>query len=205
MIIILVVAAVISAFVGHPSDAAIILSVVIVNALLGVIQEARAEKALDALKKMSAPFVRVQRAGQVLRVKTEELVPGDLVLLEAGDVVPADLRLVETASLKIEEAPLTGESVPVEKDAEVVVKPDAVLGDRINMAYSGCSVTYGRGMGVVTAIGMDTEVGKIATHLSEEVETATPLQIKLAELGKVLTIGVLAVAVVVFIVGAQRA
>jgi Ca2+-transporting ATPase len=201
MIIILVVAAVISAFVGHPSDAAIILSVVVVNALLGVIQEARAEKALDALKKMSAPFVRVQRGGQVLRVKTEELVQGDLVLLEAGDVVPADLRLVETASLKIEEAPLTGESVPVEKDAEVVVKPDAVLGDRINMAYSGCSVTYGRGVGVVTAIGMDTEVGKIATHLSEEVETATPLQIKLAELGKVLTVGVLAVAVVVFVVG----
>ena len=201
MIIILVVAAVISAVVGEPADAAIILGVVILNAILGVLQESRAEKALDALKKMSAPFVRVQRNGQTLRIKTEELVPGDVVLLEAGDVVPADLRLLETASLKVEEAPLTGESVPVEKDAKAVVKADAVLGDRINMAYSGCNVTYGRSTGVVIAIGMDTEVGKIANHLSNEKETATPLQIKLAELGKILTFGVLGVAVVVFVVG----
>ena len=143
---------------------------------------------------MSAPFVRVQRNGQTLRIKTEELVPGDVVLLEAGDVVPADLRLIETASLKVEEAPLTGESVPVEKDAKALVAADAVLGDRINMAYSGCNVTYGRSTGVVIAIGMDTEVGKIANHLSNEKETATPLQIKLAELGKILTFGVLGVA-----------
>lgn len=201
MIIILIVAAVVSIFMGEATDAFIILGVVIINAVLGVMQEARAEKALEALKKMSAPFVRVKRDGQTSRIKTEELVPGDLVLLEAGDVLPADIRLIEAASLKIEEAALTGESVPAEKNAAFVGQADTVLGDRLNMAYSSCNVTYGRATGVVTAIGMETEVGRIAGHLSETASTITPLQIKLAELGKILTIGILAIAAIVFAVG----
>ncbi len=201
MILILIAAALISLFMGEMADACIILGVVVINAVLGVLQESRAEKALDALKKMSAPFVRARRDGQVVRIKTEELVPGDVVLLEAGDVVPADVRLMEAASLKVEEAALTGESVPVEKDPAAVLPADAVLGDRINMAYSGCNVTYGRATAVVAAIGMDTEVGRIAGNLAAEGATATPLQIKLAEMGKVLTIGVLAIAAVILAVG----
>ncbi len=201
MIIILIVAAVISFFMGEAADAFIILGVVVINAVLGVLQESRAEKALDALKKMSAPFVRVKRNGQADRIKTEELVPGDIVLLEAGDVLPADVRLIETASLKVEEAALTGESVPAEKDASFVGQADTVLGDRINMAYSGCNVTYGRATGVVTCTGMETEVGKIAGHLTEAVETVTPLQMKLDELGKILTVGILVIAGIVFGVG----
>ena len=201
MIIILIVAAVISFFMGEAADAFIILGVVVINAVLGVLQESRAEKALDALKKMSAPFVRVKRNGQADRIKTEELVPGDIVLLEAGDVLPADVRLLETASLKVEEAALTGESVPAEKDASFVGQADTVLGDRINMAYSGCNVTYGRATGIVTSTGMETEVGKIAGHLTEAVETVTPLQMKLDELGKILTVGILVIAAIVFGVG----
>ncbi len=201
MIIILVVAAVISIFMGEVADASIILGVVILNAVMGVMQEARAEKALDALKKMSAPFVRVKRDGQTEEIKTEDLVPGDYVLLDAGDIVPADLRLIESASMKVEEAALTGESVPVDKKTLPLEKVDAVLGDRTNMAYASCSVTYGRGAGIVVAIGMNTEVGKIAGHLAETGSTTTPLQRKLAELGKVLTFGILALAAVIFAVG----
>jgi len=201
MILILIVAAVISLFMGEVTDAVIILGVVVINAVLGVLQESKAEKALEALKKMSAPFVRVKRDGQADRIKTEALVPGDIILLEAGDVLPADVRLLETASLKIEEAALTGESVPAEKDASFVGQVDTVLGDRVNMAYSGCNVTYGRGTGIITSTGMETEVGRIAGHLTETEATVTPLQIKLAELGKILTIGILAIAGIVFAVG----
>jgi len=199
MIIVLLVAAVISATVANEwIDALIILFVVVVNAILGVVQENKAEKSLEALKSMSAPFSKVMRNGEVKHIKTEEIVPGDIVILEAGDFVPADMRLIEVASLKIEEAALTGESVPVEKEEIVIEKEDASLGDRVNMAYSGSSTVYGRGMGVVTGTGMNTEVGKIASYLSETDNSMTPLQIKLEELSKILTIAVGIICVLVF-------
>lgn len=200
MIIVLLVAAAISAFVANEIiDAIIILFVVVVNAILGVIQENKAEKSLEALKNMSAPFSKVMRNGQVSHIKTEEIVPGDVVILEAGDFIPADMRLIEFASLKIEEAALTGESVPVEKEDVVISKEDASLGDRVNMAYSGSSVAYGRGAGVVTGTGMNTEVGKIAAYLSDTDNSMTPLQVKLAELSKILTVAVGIICVLVFV------
>lgn len=201
MIIILLVASVISGVLGELTDTFIILAVVIINAVLGVFQESKAEKALEALKKMSSPNSKVSRNGEAKVIKSEELVPGDIVFLEAGDFVPADMRLIESASLKIEEAALTGESVPSEKNLDAVESIDTPLGDRKNMAYSGSSVTYGRGCGVVTATGMKTEVGKIAGMLSKEENEETPLQRKLSELGKFLTIGIIAIAVFIFIVG----
>lgn len=202
MVIVLLMAAVISATVAkETADAAIILFVVLLNAVLGVIQESKAEKALAALKKMSSPHVKVRRGGNVRQIKTEELVPGDIVLLEAGDVVPADMRLLESASLKIEEAALTGESVPVEKVTEPLKEKDLVIGDRKNMAYSGSHVTYGRGVGIVTQTGMKTEVGKIAGHLAMAEDSQTPLQRKLNEMSRILSIGVLLVCLVMFAVG----
>lgn len=200
MIIVLLVAAAISVFIAKEwVDAIIILFVVVVNAILGVIQENKAEKSLEALKNMSAPFSKVMRNGQVSHIKTEEIVPGDVVILEAGDFIPADMRLIEFASLKIEEAALTGESVPVEKEDVVISKDDASLGDRVNMAYSGSSVAYGRGAGVVTGTGMNTEVGKIAAYLSDTDNSMTPLQVKLAELSKILTVAIGIICVLVFV------
>ena len=200
MIIVLLFAAGISAFVANEwIDAGIILAVVVVNAILGVVQENKAEKSLEALKSMSAPFAKVMRNGQVEHIKSEEIVPGDVVILEAGDFVPADMRLIDFASLKIEEAALTGESVPVEKEDIVIEKEDASLGDRVNMAYSGSSVAYGRGAGVVTGTGMNTEVGKIAAYLSDTDNSMTPLQVKLTELSKILTVAVGIICVLVFI------
>ncbi len=201
MILVLLAAAVVSAFLGEVPDAIIIFAVILLNAMMGTIQEARAEAALDALKKMAAPDANVIRGGVTMSVKATDIVPGDIVLLEAGDHVPADIRLIETASLKVEEAPLTGESVPVEKDAAAKLADDAPLADRINMAYSGTSVTYGRGMGVVCLTGMDTQIGKIASALGAAKESETPLQRRLNALSKVLSIAVLAVAAVVFAVG----
>ncbi|NTV90161.1 MAG: HAD-IC family P-type ATPase, partial [Clostridiales bacterium] len=201
MIIVLIVAAAISAFTGELADALIILAVVIINAVLGVAQESKAEKALEALKSMSSPFAKVRRSGEIKQIKSAELVPGDIVSLEAGDYVPADLRLLHSSSLKIEEAALTGESVPVEKAVAAIDKPDIVIGDRKNMAFSGSSVTYGRGVGVVISTGMDTEVGKIAGHIAGQDSQMTPLQKKMSELSKFLTIGILAIAVVIFIAG----
>lgn len=201
MVIILLVAAAISGFMNELTDTAIILVVVIVNAVLGVMQESKAEKALAALKKMSAPHARVKRNGSVAQINTEDIVPGDIVLLEAGDYVPADMRLLQCASLKIEEAALTGESVPAEKITAAIAKDDIVIGDRRNMAYSGSSVTYGRGTGIVTATGMNTEVGKIAGHLSRSESRETPLQKKLGELSKYLTIGIVAISAVIFTAG----
>jgi len=204
MIIVLLVAAVVSVITDpHEGlvDACIILFVVVVNAILGVMQESKAEKALEALKSMSTPFVKVRRDGEVKKIKSEDLVPGDVVLLEAGDFVPADMRLLEFASLKIEEAALTGESVPVEKEDIVIENEEAPLGDRVNMAYSGSSVVYGRGEGVVTATGMDTEVGKIASYLSQDEDKMTPLQRKIDELSKILTIAVGLICVIIFVVG----
>ena len=170
MILILLAAAgvsfVLAAMSGHPSEffePLLILLIVVLNAVMGVMQESKAEKALDALKSLSAPHARVIRGGKEMVIDAVNLVPGDLILLEAGDFVPADGRLIETSAMKIEESALTGESVPVEKDADAQIDDNAPLGDRINMVYSGCSVTYGRGRAIVTGTGMDTEMGKIAT------------------------------------------
>lgn len=204
MIIILLVAAALSVITEGMeglTDALIILAVVVLNAAFGVYQEGQAEAAIEALKNMSSPIARVRRDGHVIEVDSKDLVPGDIVMLEAGDVVPADMRLLEAASLKIEEAALTGESVPVEKDLTVDVAADAGIGDRVNMAYQNSNVTYGRGVGVITNTGMYTEVGKIADMLANADETDTPLKQNLNQLSKVLTYLVVAIALVTFIVG----
>ena len=202
MIIVLIVAAVLSGVVANEwTDAAIIMIVVLLNAILGVIQEARSEAAIDALKEMSTPNAHVRRGGAILEIPSTDIVPGDVVLLEAGDVVPADMRLAKTASLKVEESALTGESVPVEKDSDILKADDVALGDRVNMAYANTNVTYGRAEGIVVGTGMKTEVGKIATMLNNADETATPLKENLNQLGKTLTIMILAICVIVFVVG----
>ena len=213
MIIILIVAAVISAITSvyqgeGMADVIIILFVVIVNAVLGVYQENKAEKAIEALQAMSAATSRVLRGGKVTIVPSAELVVGDIVLLEAGDAVPADGRLLESASLKIEEAALTGESVPVTKFIDILdpgSAPDVPLGDRKNMMYMGSTVVYGRGSAVVTATGMDTEMGRIADALQKAEQGQTPLQIKLSQLSKILTWLVLGICVVIFGVQVLRA
>lgn len=205
MIIVLLVAAMIAGFLAHEwPDAFIILAVVILNAIFGVFQEAKAEQAIDALKEMATPDAHVRRDGEILTIKSEELVVGDIVLLEAGDIVPADLRLLESAALKIEESALTGESVPVDKTVETLTDPESGIGDRTNMAFMNSNVTYGRGVGVVTGTGMQTEVGKIAGMLNQADETTTPLQMNLSQLGKSLTIMILIIAAIVFVVGYLR-
>lgn len=206
MIIILIVAAVISGVLAvveseFPTDVIIIMAVVLINAVLGVFQESKAEKAIEALQEMSAAQSKVLRDGKIVSVPSEELVVGDIVLLEAGDAVPADGRILESASLKIEEAALTGESVPVDKIADAIQTGDnkeVSLGDRKNMVYMGSTVVYGRGIAVVTATGMDTEMGKIAGALALAEEGKTPLQIKLGQLSKILTWLVLGISVIVF-------
>ena len=206
MIIVLLCAAIISSIISIVEkqyydliDAGLILLIVIVNAIIGVTQEAKAEAALDALKNMNKPFCKVIRDGEMIKIKSEELVVGDLVVLEAGDIVPADIRLIEAMSLKVEESALTGESVPSEKDAEIVCDTDAPLGDRKNMVYSSGVVSYGRGKGVVVATGMGTEVGKIAKMLGEHDDQQTPLQVQLAKTAKVLSIIILAIAAIIFV------
>ena len=182
------------------TDACIIFAVVVLNAAFGVYQEGQAEAAIEALKNMSSPLARVRRDGNVVEIDSRELVPGDIVLLEAGDVVPADMRLLEAASLKIEEAALTGESVPVEKDITETVEAEAGIGDRVNMGYQNSNVTYGRGTGVVTNTGMYTEVGKIADMLANADESQTPLKQSLEQLSKTLTYLIIAIALVTFLV-----
>lgn len=208
MILILIVAAVISFVIacveGDPKEffePVLILLIVILNAIMGVIQESKAEKALDALKSLSAPHARVIRDGEEKVIDASEIVPGDIIHLEAGDFIPADARLIRSVSLKSEESALTGESVPSEKDADTIVEEKAPLGDRVNMVFSGCSITYGTATAVVTATGMDTEMGKIADLLDSEGETQTPLQKKLAQLGKYLGILALAACAIIFVVG----
>lgn len=204
MIIILLAAAALSVItegMDGLTDAIIILAVVVLNAAFGVYQESQAEAAIEALKNMSSPMARVRRDGHAIEIDSKELVPGDIVLLEAGDVVPADMRLLEAASLKIEEAALTGESVPVEKDITQVVEADAGIGDRVNMSYQNSNVTYGRGIGVVTNTGMYTEVGKIADMLANADETETPLKQSLEQLSKALTYLIVVIAIITFLVG----
>ena len=208
MIIILLIAAAISFVIacveGDPMEffePVLILLIVVLNAVMGMVQESKAEKALDALKSMSAPHARVLRDGEEKVIDASELVPGDIIHLEAGDFIPADARLLKSASLKSEESALTGESVPSEKEAAAEVAEKAPLGDRSNMVFSGCSVTYGTATAVVTGTGMHTEMGKIAGLLEGEKETQTPLQQKLAQLGKHLGILALIACAIIFVVG----
>ena len=208
MILILIAAAVISFVIvcveqnwGELFEPLLIVFIVILNAVMGVYQEGKAEKALDALKNMSAPHARVIRNGEERIIDASELVPGDIIKLEAGDFVPADARLLHSVSLKSEESALTGESVPSEKDADAIVDLTAPIGDRTNMVFSGCSITYGTAIAVVTATGMDTEMGKIANLLDGEGDTQTPLQKKLSDLGKYLGIVAIAAGVIIFVVG----
>ncbi|MBQ9740905.1 MAG: HAD-IC family P-type ATPase, partial [Kiritimatiellae bacterium] len=213
MIIILIVAAVISGitavYAGESfTDVIIIMAVVIINAVLGVVQESKAEAAIEALQEIAAATSKVMRDGKLMTLKSEELVPGDIVLLEAGDAVPADGRIIESASLKIEEAALTGESVPVNKFIDFLTlgeAKDVPLGDRKNMMYMGSTVVYGRGKAVVTGTGMNTEMGKIAGALAQAEDEQTPLQIKLSQLSKALTVLVVGICAVIFGVGLLRA
>ncbi len=208
MILILIGAALISFVIAciemEPKEffePALILLIVVVNAVMGVMQESKAEKALDALKGLSAPHARVIRNGKETILNAADLVPGDIIRLEAGDFIPADARLLHSVSLKSEESALTGESVPAEKDTQPITDQNAPLGDRSNMVFSGCSITYGTATAVVTATGMDTEMGKIANLLENEEEGQTPLQKKLAQLGKYLGILAIAACAIIFIVG----
>ena len=206
MIIVLIIAAVVSGVVGYIeegkiTDSLIILVVVIVNAIIGVAQEAKAEKSLEALQKLSSHSAKVIRNGQVNVVASRELVPGDIVVLDTGDYVPADLRIIEAANLKSQEASLTGESVPSEKNSATIESEKVGVGDRTNMLFSSSLITYGRGKGVVVETGMNTEVGKIAGIISNTVKSETPLQTKLNKLGKTLGIAALVICVVIFVIG----
>ncbi len=205
MIIVLIIAGIVSGVVGYLegegfTDTIIILAIVLINAIIGVSQEAKAEKSLDALKRMSAPQCKVVREGRAEVIESRQLVVGDVVEIDTGSSVPADLRLTEAVNLKIQEAALTGESLPVEKRTEVI-EGDVSLGDRVNMAFQSCAVTYGRGRGVVVATGANTEVGKIAAMIGAVPETKTPLQIRLDKLGKVLAYVALGICLLLFVIG----
>ena len=204
MILVLLAAAVISGLIGDVVDTMAIVAIVVLNAAVGFLQEYRAQRAMAALKAMAAPTATVMRDGMVVVIPATELVLGDVVLLEAGRIIPADLRLVEAARLRVEEAALTGESVPVEKTTTVLPDDAVPVGDRVNMAYKGTVATYGRGRGVVVATGMDTEFGKIAASLQAAEEARTPLQRRLGRFGQSLSFAVLAICVVVFAAGLAR-
>ena len=199
LIYILFAAAAISVALNEITDAIIILLVVLLNAIIGMVQESKAEAALEALKNLSSPNAMVRRDGKVMEIPASELVVGDIVILEAGRIIPADLRLIQSINLKIEESALTGESVPVDKNADMAADKEVGIGDRLNMAFSSTSVSYGRGEGVVVYTGMDTEIGKIAAMINESTEELTPLQKRLNDLGKVL--GIVAVVIVVAMFG----
>ena len=205
MIIVLIIAAIVSGIVGilegeGITDTIIILIVVIINAIIGVAQENKAEKSLEALQKLSAHASKVIRNGKMIVIPSRELVPGDVVVLETGDYVPADLRIIEAVNLKSQESALTGESVPVEKIIDTI-NEEVGIGDRTNMLFSSSLITYGRGKGIVVETGMNTEVGKIAEIINSSEEGTTPLQEKLNKLGKILGIAALAICVVIFIIG----
>ncbi len=201
LVIILIAAAVISFLLGEQKDAIVIISIVIINAALGIYQEGKAEKSLESLQKMTSANSKVIREGRVKIIPASEIVPGDIVSLETGDIIPADLRLVQSSNLKVEESSLTGESVPVEKDASIVFDEDKPLGDRINMAYMSTIVTYGRGTGVVVGTGHNTEIGEIATMIQSYEDEATPLQKQLNNLGKSLGIITILICIAVFFIG----
>jgi Ca2+-transporting ATPase len=204
MILVLIGAAIISGFVGDIGDTIFIIVIVILNAAVGFVQEYRAERAMAALKRMSEASARVLRDGQVETVNASELVPGDVVLLEAGNVVPADFRLVEAAQLRIDESALTGESVAVEKQIHALPEVDAPLGDKTCLAYKGTIVTYGRGRGLVIATGMQSELGKIASLLCGDDDSKTPLQKRLTDFGKWISLAALAICILVFVIGITR-
>ena len=205
MIIVLLIAAAISGVTGYMNgegitDALIILVILVANAIIGMVQESKAERSLDALERMAAPRCKVVRDGERRIIESRELVPGDIVEIETGDSIPADLRLTEAINLKVQEAALTGESVPVEKSTESI-EGDASIGDRVNMAFASCSVTYGRGRGIVVATGPDSEMGKIAAMIESVPEMKTPMQVRLDQLGRVLAIVSLVVCGIIFVIG----
>ncbi|HEU5338547.1 MAG TPA: HAD-IC family P-type ATPase, partial [Sulfuricaulis sp.] len=204
MILVLIAAAMISGLIGDVVDTIVILAIVILNAVIGFVQEFRAERAIAALKQMAALQAQVRRDGRARLIPAAELVPGDVVVVEAGNAVPADLRLMESVQLRIEEAALTGESHPVEKVARALHEPELPIGDRRNMAYKGTLITYGRGLGMVVATGMETELGRIAGLLSGEEEGKTPLQKRLARFGSILAVAVLVICVILFVTGLLR-
>ena len=201
LIYVLLGAAVITIVIGEYIDAIIILSVVVLNAAIGIFQEYKAEKAIEALQMMTTPKSLVRRNGEVFEVNSEQLVPGDIIIIDAGRFIPADLRLIESANLQIEESALTGESVPSEKNAkELIDDPKTSLGDKGNMAFMSTLVTYGRGEGVVVATAMETEMGKIAKILDEDFDELTPLQKRLEELGKTLGFLAIGICTLIFVV-----
>ena len=210
MIIILIIAAIISALVSYWQgendyiDSIIIVSIVVLNAIMGVVQEAKAEKSLEALKSMSAPMAKVRRNGRIMTVRGAEIVPGDVVLLEAGNFVPADCRLINSSNLKIEESSLTGETVPVDKDANVLLNENTPIGDTINMAFANTIVVNGHAEGIVTETGMHTKVGKIANMIINNESPETPIQKKLGEVGKTLGIGCLVICAFIFVIGVLK-
>lgn len=204
MVVILILAAIISALLGDTTDSIAILAIIVLNSLIGFQQEYKAEQALSALKKMAVPHVRVKRDGHVREIPARELVPGDIVLLEAGNLVPADCRLIENFNLQIDESALTGESLPIEKDSQFVAATDMPLGDRVNMVYMGTIATYGRGVGLVVKTGMDTELGQIAAMLQTTGQEKTPLQRRLDQLSKGLALAALGLVFLVFILGVIR-
>ena len=204
MVILLIVASIISAFTGDKIEAIIIIAIVIINAIMSIYQEGQAEDSVAALQKMSSPEATVVRDGKRGKVKAEDLVPGDIVILETGDIIPADIRLLDSRNLQIDESSLTGESVAVEKDAQAVYDTEVGIGDRSNSAFSSSIVTYGHGEGVITATGHETEIGHIATSLDSVEDKETPLQRQLKELSKKLAILVIIVCILVFVVGYFR-
>ena len=207
MIIILIIASIISALVskldgsGDYIDSVIIIAIVILNAVMGVVQEAKAEKSLEALKTMTAPTAKVKRNGKIVNIKSEEVVPGDIIILEAGNYVPADARLIKSSNLKVEESSLTGETVPVLKDKTVILRENVPIGHLVTMVFSSCIVVNGHGEALVTETGMNTKVGKIAGMILKDEAPETPIQKKLAEVGKTLGIACLAICVAIFVIG----
>lgn len=204
MIVVLIGAAVISGLIGDLIDTLAIVVIVLLNALIGFVQAWRADRALAALQQLAAARATVLRGGQRQTLPASQLVPGDIVLLEAGNQVPADLRLIEIAQLRVDESALTGESVVVDKHTQVLHEHEAALGDRLNMAFKGTTAAHGRGRGIVVATGMATELGKVAGLLDRAGETQTPLQLRLAAFGKRLALVVLAICALIFVVGVLR-